>query len=122
MPCPGITAGPDGNLWFAEYSSNKIGMINPTTHAITEFAVPNGRAEPTESRRAPTATSGSPSDQHEHDRDDQPDHPRRHRVPPSLRRFQDRIGITADPDGNVWFTDRRNNAIGVALDHAATWW
>ena len=25
----GITAGPDGNLWFAESGSNKIGRITP---------------------------------------------------------------------------------------------
>src|SRR5262249_2294196 len=44
----GITAGPDGNLWFTEGSLggknlpgvSQIGMINPTTHAITEFATP----------------------------------------------------------------------------------
>src|SRR4051812_3910877 len=35
-----ITAGPDGNLWFTEQGANQIGMINPTTHAITEFPVP----------------------------------------------------------------------------------
>ena len=33
----GITAGPDGNLWFTEAFANKIGMINPNTHAISEF-------------------------------------------------------------------------------------
>src|SRR5437762_1114357 len=32
-----ITSGPDGNLWFTEYSIGKIGMISPTTHAISEF-------------------------------------------------------------------------------------
>ena len=25
----GITAGPDGNLWFAEYVNNRIGHIIP---------------------------------------------------------------------------------------------
>ena len=33
----GITAGPDGNLWFTEAASGKIGEINPTTHVISEF-------------------------------------------------------------------------------------
>ena len=38
----GITAGPDGNLWFTEFrTADKIGMINPTTHAITEFRHPH---------------------------------------------------------------------------------
>jgi RHS repeat-associated protein len=35
-----ITIGPDGNQWFPEPGANKIGRINPTTGAITEFPVP----------------------------------------------------------------------------------
>jgi hypothetical protein len=36
----GITAGPDGNLWFTDFNG-AIGMINPTSHAITEIVVPD---------------------------------------------------------------------------------
>jgi hypothetical protein len=39
---PHPTAGPDGNLWFTEYAG-KVGMINPTTHAITEFPIPTSK-------------------------------------------------------------------------------
>src|SRR6185312_7486311 len=35
----GIAAGPDGNIWFTEAASGKIGMINPSSHAITEFVL-----------------------------------------------------------------------------------
>ena len=43
-----IAAGPYDNLWFAEAGNpdtnppapSRIGEINPTTHAITEFAIP----------------------------------------------------------------------------------
>ncbi len=42
IPDPiGITTGPDGNIWFANWAGNSIGMIDPTTHAITEFPIPN---------------------------------------------------------------------------------
>jgi streptogramin lyase len=48
-PNDGITAGPDGNLWFTEYHGDRIGRINPTTGEVTEFsdgitagAYPNG--------------------------------------------------------------------------------
>ena len=41
-----ITAGPDGNLWFTEFASDQIGMINPTTHAIAEFPIPTAGSEP----------------------------------------------------------------------------
>ena len=36
--------GPDGNLWFTELGANQIGMINPTTHAITEFPIPTANS------------------------------------------------------------------------------
>ncbi len=72
-----IVVGPDGNLWFTETSSpsadspygDKIGMINPTTHAVTEFTVPTQGGEP--------------------------------------------FGITAGPDGNIWFTEERGDKIGM---------
>jgi virginiamycin B lyase len=33
----GITAGPDGNLWFTEYGGNRIGRITPLG-VVTEFS------------------------------------------------------------------------------------
>ena len=46
-PCPAaIAGGPDGNLWFTEYTGNKIGTIDPTTHVITEFALPTANSSP----------------------------------------------------------------------------
>lgn len=36
----GIATGPDGNLWFVEAFVARIGMIDPTTHVITEFPIP----------------------------------------------------------------------------------
>jgi streptogramin lyase len=42
----GITAGPDGNLWFTEYGGNKIGRIT-TAGSITEFAIPTANSGPT---------------------------------------------------------------------------
>ena len=41
----GITAGPDGNLWFAEFNSAKIARITPTG-TVTEFAVPTASSKP----------------------------------------------------------------------------
>src|SRR5947209_19237018 len=37
----GIVAGPDHNLWFTETNIGKIGKINPTTGAITEYSSSN---------------------------------------------------------------------------------
>lgn len=38
----GITAGPDGNIWFTEFNNDYIGNINPTTGKITQNAIPSG--------------------------------------------------------------------------------
>ena len=40
-----ITAGPDGNLWFTEFSGNQIGRIT-TAGIITEFAIPTPASVP----------------------------------------------------------------------------
>ena len=34
----GIVTGPDGNLWFTEYSANQIARLNPTTGVVTEYS------------------------------------------------------------------------------------
>src|SRR6266571_1442919 len=41
----GITAGPDGNLWFTENGSNQIGRLSPSG-TITEFPVPTASSSP----------------------------------------------------------------------------
>ena len=41
----GITAGPDGNLWFTEIDGNNIGRIT-TAGVVTEFPVPTASSEP----------------------------------------------------------------------------
>jgi streptogramin lyase len=111
----GITAGPDGNLWFCEERgvTDQIGQINPTTHAIAEYPTPTansgafsittgpdgnlwftesigkiGQINPTTHviNEFPTASNGSG--------------------------FVGPQGIAAGPDGNVWFTDYTPNEIG----------
>lgn len=38
----GIANGPDGNIWFTEDQSFKVGRISPTTGQFTEYALPKG--------------------------------------------------------------------------------
>jgi virginiamycin B lyase len=104
----GITAGPDGNLWFTESSPSKIGRITPTG-TITEFSVtwssepqgitagPDGNIWFTEKsgnrigRITPTGTVT------------EFDVPTAHGYPDD---------ITTGPDGNLWFTEGNVNKIG----------
>ncbi len=38
--------GPDGALWFTEWSADQIGRMDPSTHAVTEYKIPTASAEP----------------------------------------------------------------------------
>src|ERR1051326_1626975 len=43
----GITAGPDGNIWFTENGANKIGKITPNG-VVTEYPIPTAGSSPTD--------------------------------------------------------------------------
>jgi virginiamycin B lyase len=103
----GITAGPDGNLWFTESATNKIGRITPGG-SITEFRLiaicgsygscgPDGNLWFTEfdgnaiGRITPSGSFSTFG------------------IPTANSRPE---GITAGPDGNVWFTEENASKIG----------
>jgi sugar lactone lactonase YvrE len=105
-----IAAGPDGNLWFTEYNSGKIGRIT-TSGAAVEFAlpqfagVPNPKGiaagadgnlwftETTGNRIGRITTTGTISEF-------------------SLPFGSDPYAIAAGADGNLWFTAYLGNRIG----------
>ena len=96
-----IATGPDGNLWFAESFTGKVGRITPSG-AVTEFPQPNGAAgangmaagpdanlwfTDTEMSRIGRITTGGVF---------LPFYTAPNSVP---------VAIAKGPDGNVWFTD-----------------
>jgi len=96
-----ITAGPDGNLWFTEGNASRVGMINPPTHAVTEFATPTASSSPREITAGPdgniwfteyTANKIATIDTTTHAITE-------FAVPTSDEPW----GITSGPDGNIWF-------------------
>lgn len=103
----GVTAGPDGNLWFTDYKSSKIGK-STTQGAVSEYALPAG-SEPvkiaagsdgalwfTESGSAKIGritTSGQITE---------------YALPASTRPW----GIASGPDGNMWFTEEYGFKVG----------
>jgi streptogramin lyase len=113
-----ITVGPDGNLWFNEGLSFEIGMINPTTGAITQFPVstpawkitagPNGEIWFTNEFGDQIGVFNPTTDVNTEI------------TVPLPGSAPD--GITAGPDGNLWFTEPIANAIGMmnATTHAIT--
>jgi streptogramin lyase len=101
-----IIAGPDGNLWFAEYKTKNIGRVSPTGQ-IKEFPTPTGVNDLTVGADKniwyASADGGSIG-----------------RFNPTTSEVTEftlsGIGmagwITVGPDGNVWFTDYVNGQIG----------
>jgi streptogramin lyase len=102
----GITAGPDGALWFTEFLRNKIGRVT-TAGSISEFSIPaagtgitagpDGALWFTESgsnKIGRITTSGSVSEVSVPTANSQP------------------LGITSGPDGALWFTESGSNKIG----------
>ncbi len=96
----GITAGPDGNLWFVETAANKIGKIT-TAGSISEYSIPTADSGPTAITQGADGnlwfiessttnigritTSGTITEF---------SHPNLNQA----------AGITLGPDGNVWFS------------------
>src|SRR5262249_45830591 len=110
-PC-GITAGPDGNLWFTEsgFFGNRIGVINPLTHVVTEFSGLAPQSGPSEITAGPDGNlwfieeSGNRIGRVDAGTHAVSECPLTHERSPS--------GITAGPDGNLWFTESFGDAIG----------
>jgi virginiamycin B lyase len=107
----GIVTGSDGNLWFTEQFANKIGQINPTTHAVAEFSVPTENSAPTFITAGPDGNlwfieSANKIGQ----------------INPTTQVITEFPihtegsrpgGITTGPDGNLWFTEINANQIGM---------
>jgi streptogramin lyase len=123
-----ITTGSDGNLWFTYLGSETIGEFNPSTHAVTQFALPGLVAEGitagphgdvwfTESNVAVAGSAIGEINPNTHAITE-------YAVPTS---FYVPSGIATGPDGNLWFTDGFTNsnnvtvgAIGELVLNAAT--
>jgi streptogramin lyase len=113
-----ITTGPDGNLWFTNDGTNDIGIFDPTTHAFTEVLVPGpgpyysaGEITTGPDGNIWVVMGGDPgntiasidSTTHAVTEFSVPLPPGSPGIPGALL-----DGMTAGPDGNIWFT-----ALGV---------
>ena len=104
-----IAAGSDGNLWFTEYSVNKIGRMKPSGET-TYFPLPEGLRKPGGNHRRPRrralvhepepagvvtriTTDGQPA-----------------AFPLPAEKYPDEI--TAGPDDALWFSVGRTKSRG----------
>ncbi len=114
----GITAGPDGNVWFTE-GGRQGRQDHPARRHHATTRCPPPRASPGTSPPGPTATCGSPR---RSARQVGQDHPTA--VPsPSTRSPTPTAypeGITAGPDGNLWFTESTTNVAEITTRGVVT--
>jgi len=108
----GITAGPDGNVWFTEYRipGNKIGRITPEG-VITEFRLPAPSSHPLVITTGPDGALWFTEDRG-------PNQIARITTSGELTEFgslgeeSNPYGIATGPDGALWFTEDVGNKIG----------
>lgn len=113
-----ITAGPDGNLWFTETYNNQIGKIS-TTGVVTEYSMsansfpyiitagPDGNLWFTEvgANRIGKITPAGVVTEYSNGITPNP-------LPGEIEGDVSLHGITAGPDGNLWFTETYTDRIG----------
>ena len=108
-----ITYDPvDGNLWFTEWAGGKIGRINPTTKAVTEYPIPLANPYPEEITVDASGNVWFVEPGLEKIGELSPNDPsviNEYSVPGQGG------GIVAGPDGNIWFTERVNSASYIAV-------
>lgn len=106
-----ITVGPDGNLWFTENSTHRIGRITPTGK-ITEFQDPGPSAVHTPDGPGNPGDIATGPDGNLWFTADNPDYIGRITPAGQITDFlwgdandvSNVNGIAAGPDGNMWFT------------------
>jgi streptogramin lyase len=105
----GITAGPDGNVWFVEQLGKKIGRITPSG-TITEFPIPSSISGPYGITAGPDGNVWF-VEQYGN---------RVGKITPAGTITEYTVptagsqptGITAGPDGNLWFVEYSGNKVG----------
>jgi streptogramin lyase len=105
----GTALGPDGNVWFTEFSADKIAKITPSG-TFTEYPIPTANSQPqgiaagsdgnlwfteTAANKIGKITTAGTITEY-----------------PIPTANSGPIGIAAGPDGNLWFTEYDANKIG----------
>jgi len=105
----GITAGPDGNLWFTEFTGNNVGRIT-TAGVIAEYPLPRPNSGPFLITAGPDgALWFAEQNANQIGRITTAGSLTQYPVPTPASQP---VGIAAGPDGAMWFTERSGNKIG----------
>lgn len=105
----GMTPGPDGALWYADYGKDVIGRVTPASGEVKEYALA-AKSEPTFITVGPDGALWFT--------ENGPCKIGRITVAGAIDSVAvpfktcELFGITVGPDGNLWFTTTKPNAIG----------
>ena len=105
----GITYGPDGNIWFTERQTNKIGKMTPSG-TFTEYSIPSPNADPLSITPGPDGNIWFTENGANKIAKITPSGTISEYPITSANAFA--ISITAGPDGNLWFSEGNNDIIG----------
>lgn len=108
----GISAGPDGNLWFTENNVGKIGRLLRANGQISEFSIPMG-GSPLGIVNGPAGALWYADEANKIGRV-QTDGSITEFTLPTPSGFRGPNHICVGPDGNLWFTENLKGAIGRA--------
>jgi len=107
----GITAGPDGALWFTEYNGNHIGRIT-TAGAITEYPLPKPLSGPTYITAGPDGALWFTEPDNQVGRITTTGTVTEYPVTPPAALYSAGAGITTGPDGQLWYAVSNLSEIG----------
>ncbi len=104
----GITAGPDGNVWFTEPNINAIGRVTPVG-AVTQFLIPNPDSRPD------YITAGADGDVWFSEAgSDRIGRIAMNGVISELPVHSGSYGIATGPEGDIWFAEERQGRARIA--------
>lgn len=107
----GITKGPEGDMWFTDYTTGKIGKIT-TAGVVTEYFLPSG-SEPSEITEGPDGNLWITVYMKERICKIDKMTPSGGVTEYSMPTASYPASITAGPDGSLWFTENRGEEPGV---------
>lgn len=110
-----ITAGSDGNLWFPDSVTKKIGKISPATGEIVEYPFPSVTNNPDSITTGPDGNLWFTNGQYIGTMSPSTRGTIKYPIllsnsAPNNTAYA--VSITSGPDGNLWFTEGNANKIG----------
>jgi hypothetical protein len=106
-----IAQGPGGQMWFIDQGSNRIGSIDPVTHAIQTYPIPTSSAYPSSLTEGPDGNLWFTEERVGQIGVLDPSTGTIKEIPTPTENSEP-YGITVGPDGNLWFTELTSNRIG----------